>query len=667
MQPLGQGPLHDYDDDSATLSLKGWAALVLLLEAAAGMYLPLLLQRLRSPQWWLSLLNCFSGGIFLAAGIIHLLPHCAEAQEALGPIGPHGDYPLYLVLVVVGYCVVFYVERVLFDVHGEGHTHCQHSNVFSHSSYYQAISHRSYRPPRAPAAANAKALPCGTCGGALPALPAPPAHRHHAHHPHGHGTDHDHHHHHQLEHGSDSDSAKPGAGPVAAVNGLALLPPAAPLPPPSPRRAAARLHAADHTHIHHHHHSPHHGHDHHDHGHSHGHSSPRRQRRRSLLSQEDVVLAAPSSPPVCSASSLMLAAPPGGAAPDGGRPSGDGGGGDDESCHSEHTPRAVCVCVEEEAEAEARRRRQHQRASQHSHDGEAHGHHGLHHHDGPADHHHHHHHSQEPHGHTQGHGHDAAALLAPLLGASSPSAPGSPQPRHRLAGGAGARDDVDGHGSCSGGGGGDTTSGAGHTHSHCCHHHHHHHHAPLAHHADHNHHHNHHHGADAQQQHVIKPRFRFMHGVVLLMALALHTALECVALGLIDDRPQFLLLFAAIASHKAVSALALSSRFLKEGASMAQVTAYVGPFCLVAPLSILAGVYVGRVAPIARLVFSCFATGTFLYVGASEVIMEEFEGEMRADRRDISTRAARYLKFGAVLAAVGLVAASGLLPEPDHH
>lgn len=45
----------------------------------------------------------------------------------------------------------------------------------------------------------------------------------------------------------------------------------------------------------------------------------------------------------------------------------------------------------------------------------------------------------------------------------------------------------------------------------------------------------------------------------------------------------------------------------------------------------------------------------------------EFEGEMRADRRDISTRAARYIKFGAVLVAVGLVAAAAALPEPHHH
>ncbi len=53
-----------------------------------------------------------------------------------------------------------------------------------------------------------------------------------------------------------------------------------------------------------------------------------------------------------------------------------------------------------------------------------------------------------------------------------------------------------------------------------------------------------------------------------------------------------------------------------------QVTLYVGPFCLVAPLSILLGSVIGSVAPWAHLVLSCFATGTFLYVGASEVIME---------------------------------------------
>jgi hypothetical protein len=74
---------------------------------------------------WLSLLNCFSGGVFLAAGLVHLLPHCQESQERLA--GLVGDYPLYLVLITLGYMLVLFVERVLFDVHGSAHGHGPHT------------------------------------------------------------------------------------------------------------------------------------------------------------------------------------------------------------------------------------------------------------------------------------------------------------------------------------------------------------------------------------------------------------------------------------------------------------------------------------------------------------------------------------------------------------
>jgi hypothetical protein len=82
---------------------------------------------LQLPCRWLSLLNCFSGGVFLAAGLVHLLPHCAEAQERLGPL--IGDYPLYLVLITLGYMLVLFVERVLFDVHGSAHGHGPHTGI----------------------------------------------------------------------------------------------------------------------------------------------------------------------------------------------------------------------------------------------------------------------------------------------------------------------------------------------------------------------------------------------------------------------------------------------------------------------------------------------------------------------------------------------------------
>lgn len=46
--------------------------------------------------------------------------------------------------------------------------------------------------------------------------------------------------------------------------------------------------------------------------------------------------------------------------------------------------------------------------------------------------------------------------------------------------------------------------------------------------------------------------------------------------------------------------------------------------------------------------------------------VQEFEGDMRAGRADISTRAARYIKFATVVGAMALVAALAALPEPEH-
>lgn len=88
---------------------------------------------------WLSLLNCFSGGVFLAAGLVHLLPHCQESQERLGALV--GDYPLYLVLITLGYMLVLFVERVLFDVHGSAHGHGPHTGGWAHTQnvFFQAV------------------------------------------------------------------------------------------------------------------------------------------------------------------------------------------------------------------------------------------------------------------------------------------------------------------------------------------------------------------------------------------------------------------------------------------------------------------------------------------------------------------------------------------------
>lgn len=47
-------------------------------------------------RWWMGLLNAFSGGVFLSAGLMHLLPHCEEAQAEIDLASLHlpPEYPL---------------------------------------------------------------------------------------------------------------------------------------------------------------------------------------------------------------------------------------------------------------------------------------------------------------------------------------------------------------------------------------------------------------------------------------------------------------------------------------------------------------------------------------------------------------------------------------------
>ena len=105
----------------------------------------------------------------------------------------------------------------------------------------------------------------------------------------------------------------------------------------------------------------------------------------------------------------------------------------------------------------------------------------------------------------------------------------------------------------------------------------------------------------------------------------------------------------------------LSPPLPPQGASGRQVLLCAGPFTLVAPAAIMLGAWVGRLQPAAEMALLCGATGTFLYIGASEVMTEEFEAEVGL-QEELPARA-RYLKFLAVLAGVAAMAAISFLPE----
>ena len=62
----------------------------------------------------LGLVNCFSGGVFMCTGLTHILPHVVEYGAS---VDGYGEYPLPYALVMLGYMLVFLVERVVFHIH----------------------------------------------------------------------------------------------------------------------------------------------------------------------------------------------------------------------------------------------------------------------------------------------------------------------------------------------------------------------------------------------------------------------------------------------------------------------------------------------------------------------------------------------------------------------
>jgi solute carrier family 39 (zinc transporter), member 1/2/3 len=84
------------------------AIVAILLTGLAGGLLPLWLGYTPRTQRFFSLGNAFSAGIFLSAGLIHMLP---DAEVNLR--GVLGEFPAASLIAVIGFFIVLFVERVV--------------------------------------------------------------------------------------------------------------------------------------------------------------------------------------------------------------------------------------------------------------------------------------------------------------------------------------------------------------------------------------------------------------------------------------------------------------------------------------------------------------------------------------------------------------------------
>jgi zinc transporter 1/2/3 len=86
--------------------------------------IPLRSKKISENKLALSLANAFSGGVFLSLAFGHLIPECAHMFEGYNEVTPY-------MLVLSGYLLIFFVEKVAFDAHEIMHEmeHAQDNKV----------------------------------------------------------------------------------------------------------------------------------------------------------------------------------------------------------------------------------------------------------------------------------------------------------------------------------------------------------------------------------------------------------------------------------------------------------------------------------------------------------------------------------------------------------
>jgi zinc transporter 1/2/3 len=119
---------------------------------------------------------------------------------------------------------------------------------------------------------------------------------------------------------------------------------------------------------------------------------------------------------------------------------------------------------------------------------------------------------------------------------------------------------------------------------------------------------------------------------VLVCAMSMHSIFEGIALGLTSDFTSTINLVIAIIMHKPAEAITLGVSINKnfvmkheEKMGILLLTIYSSA----TPLGVIIGMALKHSSLMVEVVFNALAAGTFIYIAASEVIVEEFSDSDR--------------------------------------
>ena len=111
---------------------------------------------------------------------------------------------------------------------------------------------------------------------------------------------------------------------------------------------------------------------------------------------------------------------------------------------------------------------------------------------------------------------------------------------------------------------------------------------------------------------------------ILLIALSIHGSIEGIALGVMNSLKDCSILFTAILLHKWAESFALGISFYKSGTEKNNYIYMILLFTLFGPLGIIIGMIFSDAGFLIKGIMLGISGGTFIYVAASEIIVEEF-------------------------------------------
>ena len=112
---------------------------------------------------------------------------------------------------------------------------------------------------------------------------------------------------------------------------------------------------------------------------------------------------------------------------------------------------------------------------------------------------------------------------------------------------------------------------------------------------------------------------------ILLMALSVHSLFEGLATGLQKSEAQLINIVIAILVHKGAAGCSLGISLVKtfpDDMKLCRNLIFI--FSIATPVGVGLGMIVANAGDIYDIIFSSLAAGTFVYIGCSEVIVEEF-------------------------------------------